>query len=83
MIAWEIFPSFPIGGCLWTIAERSFRTAITWTPVCGPAPFRYRVRAPPEGWPIANETVVGLPACAIFAGWKPTMRNVFAGAIVI
>ena len=39
--------------------------------------------APPSGWPIVNETSVGLPASATFLGWKPTTRNVFAGAIVI
>src|SRR5438034_7807547 len=65
------------------ITERSLRTTIRWTPVCGPAPVLYRVSAPPAGWPIVNETVVGFPDCATFVGSKPTRRNVFAGAIVI
>src|SRR5438067_2979546 len=65
------------------ITERSLRTTIRWTPVCGPAPVLYRVTAPPAGWPIMNETVVGFPACATFVGSKPTRRNVLAGAIVI
>src|SRR2546421_1264230 len=79
----EIFPSLPTGGCLCTITERSLRTTIRCTPVWGPAPVRYRVSGPPEGWPIVNETVVGFPAAAIFVGSKPTRRKVLAGAIVI
>src|SRR6266702_3675148 len=75
-------PSGLIGGCVWMIVDRSRRTMIRCTPVCGPGPVRYCVSGAPEGWLTVNEIVVGACARTGAVGWKPASVNVFAAATV-
>src|SRR5436305_11209513 len=52
------------------IVERSLRTMIRWTPVCGPGPRLYWVSDVPSGCRIVKETTVAVPARTACAGSK-------------
>ena len=54
------------------IVERSSRTKIRCTPVCGPGPRLNFVSGVPSGCWIVNETVTGLPGVTGPDGWKST-----------
>src|SRR5206468_7861386 len=75
-------PSAAIGGWWWMIAERSSRTMIRWTPVCGPGPRLKWTSGSPFGWRTVKETVVERPARAGSAGRKPWSSYTFAASIV-
>ena len=64
------------------IVERSVRTTITCTPVCGPGPVRYLVSVPPLGCAIWNAKSKGRPGSTAFVGSKCVRWNVRAAAIV-
>src|SRR5437763_17022071 len=73
-----IRPFAPIGGWWWMITDRSQRTMIRWTPLCGPAPCLYCVSGFPSGWTIVNDTRVGVPAFTGRAGVNPERAYVCA-----
>ena len=69
------------GGCLWMIDERSSRTMITCTPVCGPAPVRNFVSTFPSGVRTASRSVT-FPGAATVCGPCQSSVYSFAGATV-
>jgi hypothetical protein len=81
VIGWEKRPFAPIGGCRWMIVDRSSRTMMRCTPVCGPAPLLYCVSGSPDGWRMKNEILSDFPGTTR-AGVKPAISNVRAGWIV-
>ena len=69
------------GGCLWMIEERSSRTMMRCTPVCGPPPVRNCVSTLPSGVRTARRSVVVPGAATVFG---PCQSSVYsrAGATV-
>src|SRR5436190_14687726 len=63
------------------IRDRSLRTRIRCTPVCGPAPVLYCVSGLPFGCSIRNEILVAIPGLIVPVGWKAASWKMRAAPI--